>query len=252
MLMRENLLQFAVLSEKGKILAIKEYRTKSDMDFAEFFDAVYGQDYFLKEEYAGVEVVNGTLEFSLIPTQYFQPKMVQEFAGALIKDNFDVDHVAFRSVDSAGATAVYTVPFPLKQKCDFYFDAPEFIPFCQPAINMASQLAKNHPDMVLVNIFDKQFVITGMKNGKLHLCNAYDFIGVTDIVYFTQLVLEILKVDANVCKIFVVGEFEEDSELIRQLKKYIGSVQIPVNALMDGFETQSEKLPIWKYAYLTY
>ncbi|MEM7039511.1 MAG: hypothetical protein AAF570_21230, partial [Bacteroidota bacterium] len=64
--------------------------------------------------------------------------------------------------------------------------------------------------------------------------------------------LEILKLDALTSKIFVVGEFEAESELIRQLRKFVGTAEIPVNELLDHFETRSEKLPVWKYAYLAY
>lgn len=250
--MRANMLHYAVLSPENKILAVKEYRSKKPMDFAEFFDAVYAQDYFLKEDYAQVQVVNGTLEFSLIPTKHFHPQRMADFAGALLKDEFDTDHLQHRDMPGIGATAIYAVPAGLKQKCDHYFQEPEYVPFCLPAIQMASSLSKRFPDIVVVNVFDKKFVVTGMKQGKLHLCNAYDFGGVTDIVYFVQLVLEIIKLQADSARIFVVGEFEKDSELIQKLQKYIPSLEIPSEAFLDRFETRSEKLPNWKYAYLTF
>lgn len=250
--MREGLLQYAVVSETHKILAAKEYRTKKKMDFATFFDAVFEQDYFLKEDYSSVRVINGNLEFSLIPTQFFEPKQVKEFAGALIKDNFEVDHLEYRSMDEGGATAIFTVPFPLKQKCDFYLESPEYVPFCLHSINMCYRLAAKHPNLLLVNIFEGEFVITGMTDGKLSICNSYPYSSGTDIVYFVQVVIEMLKMDPSKTKMMLTGEFEAESELIRQMKKFIPTIEIPAGKLMDSFDTRSEKLPTWRYAYLTF
>ncbi|MEM0995794.1 MAG: DUF3822 family protein [Bacteroidota bacterium] len=252
LLMRPNLLQYAVLSEAGKILAAKEYRSKIDLDYSDFFDAVYAQDYFLKEDYASIRVINGTLEFSLIPTRLFQPKQVKEFAGALIKESFEVDHLDYRNMDAGHATAIFTVPFPVKQKCDFYLEAPEYVPFCLPAINLAVALADTYPDLILVHIFAGEFVLTGLKAGNLHICNAYNYVGVTDIVYFVQLVMDTLKQDPKSTQVLAIGEFELESELLRQLRKYIPGIEVPQKALTDCFVTRSEKLPTWRYAYLTY
>jgi hypothetical protein len=252
LLMRPNMLQYAVLSADNKILAAKEYRSKRDMDYPDFFDAVYAQDYFLKEDYASVRVINGTLEFSLIPTRLFQPKQVREFAGALIKKSFEVDHLDYRNMDEGQATAIFTVPFPVKQKCDFYLEEPEYVPFCLQAINMAYDLGQENPELLVINIFENEFVLTGLKGGQLQICNAYQYVGVTDIVYFVQLVMDTLKQDPKTTKVMAIGEFELDSELMRQLRKYIPGIDVPQKALMDCFETRSEKLPTWRYAYLTY
>lgn len=250
--MRPGMMQYAVLSESDKILAAKEYRTKKEMGYADFFDAVYAQDYFLKEDFSSVRVINGTLDFSLIPTSRFRPKQVKEFAGALIRESEKVDHLDYRNMDVGEATAIFMVPFPVKQKCDFYLDEPEYVPFCLPAINMAVSMAEDYKELVSVNIFEGEFVVTAVKEGQLHLCNTYEYTGVTDIVYFVQLVMEILKMDPRSCKVLALGDFEMDSELIRQMRKFIPGMDVPQKALMDTFETQSEKLPTWRYGYLTF
>lgn len=252
LLVREHLLQYAVLSPESRIIAVKEYRTDSDMGQAEFLEAVYQQDYFLKEDYQSVQVINGTLGFSLIPTRYFQPSRVKEFAGALIKDQFDADHLEYCSVDRAGATAVYAIPFSIKQKCDFYFQEPDYIPSCEPLINMASFLSETYPDQLLLTLFDNQFVLTGMKGGKLCLCNAYDYQTATDIVYFTQLVTQTLGFQDQRIALLVNGDVEAESPLYEELREFMPGLVIPQAHLMDRFETQSEKLPHGKYAYLSF
>lgn len=249
---RPGLLMYAVLSEHDRILAIKEYRSKVPMDFPEFFDAIHSQDYFLKEDYRSVEVVNCSLEFSIIPTVYFKPQQVNELGGALLKENPDLDHLEYRDIAHSGATVIYTVSFPMKQKCDHYFHDLQYQPFCQLMVNMGMEMVSQHPSLMLLHTFDKQFVITAFKDGQLQLCNAYDFEGVPDLVYFVQLVLEILKMEIQTTRILLSGEFEEDSELLRQLKKYVPSAEIPRKEFQERFETKSEKLPAWKYAFLSW
>lgn len=249
---RPDLLLYAVLSENNKLLAVKEYRSKVPMAFPELFDLVYAQDYFLKEEYRSVEMVNSSLEFSLIPTVFFKPQQVRELAGALIKENADLDHLEYRDMEHSGATAIYTVPFPMKQKCDHFFAELQYQPFCYLMVNMGLEMVSQHPNLLLLHIFEKQFVITAFKEGVLQLCNAYDYEGVTDMVYFLQLVMEILKIETASTKILLSGEFEEDSEIYRQLKKFVPVAEIPKKEFQDRFETKGDKLPVWKYAFLSW
>lgn len=249
---REDLLMYAVLGENDTIFAIKEYRSKKKMEFADFFDAIYAQDYFLKEDFAGIEIVNCSLEFSLIPTAFFKPQQVHDFAGALIKDDYSMDHVDYLALETAGATAIYTVPFPMKQKCDYYFPDCTYQPICKLMIDMTLDMAKVYPDVVLLHIFDRQFVITACRGGKLQLCNAYDYAEVTDMVYFMQLVMEIVKLEADKTPILLSGEFEDDSELVNKFKQYVPAANIPKYSFQDRFDTKSDKLPSWKYAFMTW
>ncbi len=249
---RPDLLLYAVLSEENKLLAVKEYRSKVPMSFPEIFDQVYAQDYFLKEDYRAVEMVNSSLEFSLIPTVFFKPQQVRELAGTLIKENADLDHLEYRDMEHSGATAIYTVPFPMKQKCDHFFPDLQYQPFCYLMVNMGLEMVAQHPNLLLLHIFEKQFVITAFKDGILQLCNAYDYEGVTDMVYFLQLVMEILKYETTGTKVLLSGEFEEDSEIFRQLKKFVPVAEIPKKEFQDRFETKGDKLPVWKYAFLSW
>ncbi|MBL0018089.1 MAG: DUF3822 family protein [Bacteroidetes bacterium] len=249
---RPDLLLYAVLSEENKLLAVKEYRSKVPMSFPEIFDQVYAQDYFLKEDYRAVEMVNSSLEFSLIPTVFFKPQQVRELAGALIKENADLDHLEYRDMEHSGATAIYTVPFPMKQKCDHFFPDLQYQPFCYLMVNMGLEMVAQHPNLLLLHIFERQFVITAFKDGLLQLCNAYDYEGVTDMVYFLQLVMEILKYETTGTKVLLSGEFEEDSEIFRQLKKFVPVAEIPKKEFQDRFETKGDKLPVWKYAFLSW
>lgn len=252
LVLRPGLLTYAVLSETGQILAVKEFRSKSPMDFPAFFDAIYAQDYFLKEEYKAVEIVDSSLEFSLIPTAFFKPQQVREFAGALIREDVDVDHLAFIDMAASGTTAIYTVPFHVKQKCDSSFQSPDYHPLCELLITMAEDLSRQHPQLLLVHVFERQFVVTAMKDGRLQLCNAYTYESAADMVYFTQLVMEILKMETDRTRILISGEFEEDSELLRQLRKYIPTGEVPKRESADRFETKGDKLPAWKYAYMSW
>jgi Protein of unknown function (DUF3822) len=249
---RPGLLLYAVLSEDNRILAVKEYRAKSAMDFADFFDAIHAQDYFLKEEYDRVEFVNSNLEFSLIPTVFFKPQQVRELAGALIKEDSEGDHLAYADLVDSGATAIYTVSHPMKQKCDDFFHDLTHLPFCQPMVSLGLDMVQHHPQLLILHVFDRQFVITAFKEGKLQLCNAYDFETVTDMVYFLQLVMEILKLDAESTRILLSCDFEEDSELLRQLHKFVPTAEIPKKEFSERFETKGDKLPVWKYAFLSW
>lgn len=243
---------YTVLTADSKILAVNEYHTHNPLPFDEFFEAVYKKDYFLKEDYAAVEVVNGTLSFSLIPSQMFAPARIAEFAGALIKEKVDADHLAYREMDLAQATAIFSIPNQVKKKCDFYFKSPEYIPSCQPIMNMADFLAEEGGNLLLLTIFPNQFVITGIKQGKLSLCNSYDYKSVTDMVYFTQLVMDILEITDEPCPIMVQGDIDLKSDFYAEFQKYLPQHHVPGGLLQERFVTHGGILPYHKYAYLTF
>lgn len=249
----KDLLAYAILSREDKILAVKEYRSRTnDLEVQDFFDAVREQDYFLKEEFSEVRIIAGIPEFSLIPGRYFRPEQMKMFAEAGMKDSFDLEHLSYRPLGHADAVAVFTIPFPLKRKCDFYFEDPEYLPICHPAVHMGVQLSEGSRNLILVNVIDQHVVITAIRDRRLQLCNSYPYDGPTDIVYFIQLVQDIMKLNGEACKVFITGNFETDSELIRQLRNYIPEMEVPGSELQETFDTLSDKLPTWKYAFMTY
>ena len=175
-LVRDQLLVYVVLDQDNQILATREYHASSPLETADFIDAVKEEDYFLKEDYGAKQVVSGTLAFSLIPNQFFVSGRVKEFAGALVRDTAtpgeEPDHLEYLKMDKTGATAIFTVPNNLKEKCDDLLDDPDYIPSCQSMIRMAADLVQPGKDLLLTTIFSNQFVITGMKQGRLMLWSA--------------------------------------------------------------------------------
>jgi Protein of unknown function (DUF3822) len=227
LLLRENLAQYAVVSEQGKIMAVKEYRSKVPLDFADFFDAFCLQDGFVKEQYASTSVLYGDPVFSLVPTSMFEEAQLAALAEATLGPGLDLAHIDHHDLPAVGATAVFALPFAVKQKCDHHLRKPTYLSASHHTIQMAASLAKAQPDLLLLTILGQRFVLTVFKGGKLHLCNAYAYTGITDIVYFTQLAVETTKLELGRAALYVQGEFEKDSELLRQLTKFIPALRIP-------------------------
>lgn len=249
---QRDLIIYSILSEEGKILAVKEYRTKAPQEIQDFLENVLAADSFLKQEYSSVRIIQGEMEFSLVPEQFFDKERKGQFAQALLRQEFDMDSVSYSRLTRDEAVAVFTVPYALRNKCDHHFRNPEYIPFCQPAIQMGYDLPAGNGDLLLLSIFEDRFVITGIRNNRLQICNAYDYASVTDIVYFTQLVIEVIKLQGNQFPIYLTGEFEQDSNLVQQLRKYIPDLKVPLENFKKSFDTESDKLPTWKYAFMTY
>jgi len=246
------MVQYVLLSEKGKIAAIREYRSKSPMEFESFFDAFMDTDYFVREQFASTEVMVGVPAFSLIPNGHFDESRLKAFAAATLKAELGEDDLLHRELPTVGAAAIFSIPSSVKRKCDASFNGAVYMPMCNPAVNMALDLAKEKPDLILIYIFGNQFILTAIQEGKLHLCNAYSYNGVTDIVYFVQLVMEVVKADPSKTSILISGEFERDSELMRQSLKLIPQIRIPEQPLQNRFTSHTESLPHWRYAFLSY
>lgn len=249
----KGLLIYSVLSEQGKILLVKEYRSQEAMEITDFFSKIFEKDYFLKEDFAEVKIITASPEFSLVPRKFFAVGKVDSFASRLFSQEFGGDNLAWKDIVGSNATAVYTLPNPLKKELELHYKDPEYAPYCQPAIGMGYELSNENRNLILVHFFADFFVITGIREGSLQICNAYQYQSVSDIVYFVQLVQDLLKLEeGRFCEIFLAGEFESESELIRQLRKFIPHLRIPGEDLLHIFDTREETVPTWKYAFLTY
>ena len=248
----ENRLIYSILNDTHKILALKEYRSKTPVESAELLEEAYNQDQFLKGEFARTKVIYGARDFSLIPKPHFSEKQTRAFVNAMVKENLELDHVTYSDVGFEDAVAVYTIPFPVKRKCDHYFRRPEYFPYCQIAVGMSYDLKEDDGNLIVISVFENHVMITAIKQNKLMVCNTFEYREVTDIVYFVQLIAEVANFKEQSFDIFFTGEFELDSELMRGLKKYIPGMRVPSQELKSSFETQSDKLPTWKYAFMAY
>ena len=250
--LKEGFLVYSILSDEGKILAVKEYRTQLPLQSDEFLEAVVNHDEFLKKEFKDVRIICGVTEFSLVPESLFNRGAAADFARILVNDDVNSNHVDFEHLIPGDAIAVYTIPKLLKEKFENLFKAPRFQPFCKQAIGMTFALAGETPNVLLLNIFEKQFSISAIKNGRLNFCNSFEYAEPADIVYFVQLVIEVMDLGGAPVEILMAGEFELESKLFNDLRRYIPGVRVPGDALINSFDTQSEKLPAWKYAFMTY
>lgn len=220
-----------------------------------FLNEVKEQDYFLKEDYGVSQVVSGTLAFSLIPNQFFVSERVKEFAGTLVRETTDPDkspdHLEYLRMDKAGATAIFTVSGNLKKECDDWFEGPEYIPSCEPLIKMAVGLTDYGKDLLITTLFSNQFVVTGMKNGRLMLCNSYEYRSAADLVYFIQLISDILEL-GNTANILVNGDIDPGDGLFTQLKEMVPRVEIPVEFFQSRFDSPVDGFPFHRFAFLSF
>ena len=222
------------------------------METPDFLDTVLSSDQFLKQDFAKVKIIVGAETFSLVPKPFFGGGDSRKWVQSLIREDLLLDHVDFHSIGRDDAMAVYTVPLAIKQKFDFYFKDPEYLPFCGSAVEMSYSLSSDQPNLILLNILGNSVVMTAIRGNKLQLCNTYDCREAADIVYFVQLVAEVTGLKDSSFGLFVTGEFEMESELLRQLRKYIPVLKIPSSELRQTFDVKSDKLPSWKYAFMTY
>jgi hypothetical protein len=241
---------YAILSPKGQIAAVKEYRSKSPLSIQDMLGAALEQDTFLKQRFAKVRVLVGIQEFTLVPAAHFDRNQVKRIATALLKDRIDLDEVGSHELPRQGAHVVHTYPLALAQKLRIHFPEAKVEPACVSLIGLAEKLSLPGHDTLLLHVLDHEAVLVGLKGGQLALCNSYPWHTPTDLLYFGQLAFDLMSTEPPLCNLFLTGAFETGSDLDRTVRQHLPTIAIPSDPLKPLFEVQGDKLPLWKYAYL--
>lgn len=79
---------------------------------------------------------------------------------------------------------------------------------------------------IFINIYDENFDLLILEEGKLKYCNNFIYKSDEDLVYYTIFVIEQLNINADKLDIRLSGSISDKSAILKLLKKYIRSVEL--------------------------
>lgn len=173
--------------------AVVVYTTGSNPEFQEFKLNVNSA--FFKEEvkdFIREQTKNGNPSaiywyspiFTLLPQSVFKMHDI----GSYLNLNFGTTHpddtASFDMLHAHNAVIAYSLPKWVKELKETYFP---LVPLKHQAGQLLARSRGQHADFVAITIYESSFVLTVLKNGKLVICNSFEYQNEADLIYFLLL-----------------------------------------------------------------
>lgn len=244
-LLRMDSLVYAISSQDGKILVLKQYEIPANIKdvaaLSKQFQAIFNTDELLKFLYRKCHIALGDNLVALVPERLFQPKQAHTFLGELTTLPAD-SVVDFNELAALKTMVVYQQPTPLHKMLKATQPSSKIFHRTTPfLIGCAKKTMKNQGKIVFANFQKTTFEICLFDNEQLYFYNNFEFQTAADCLYFVLLVFEQFNLDPNEVLLSLSGQILEESEIYKTLFRYIKNLafttpteDIQVNAIFKN------------------
>lgn len=218
-------LVYAVSSQEGKILVLKQYEIeKADQSIdvlAKSFQSIFEKDELLKFLYRKCHIAFGNNLVTLVPERLFDSKKTTTYLNEVA--NLDkTSNVDFNELTALKTMVVYEQQSSFQKIVKAAQPSSRIFhrttPFLVGCVKKAAS-AKNK--VVYANFQLNNLEICLFNNNQLHFYNNFEYQSAADCLYYVLLVFEQFNLDANVVKLQLSGQILENSEIYKSIYRYV-------------------------------
>ena len=236
-----------------QVLLIKEYVFASDLpleDVSEVYGEINYWDENLRHTYAKTKLMYATPRFTLVPDSLFIPEKAEMMIDALYMPNPVPETIKISRIRNCDIWCISAIPALLYNALKSHQPVAEWFhpatPICE---RMVSEKFTGGITQLIINKNQSFFELYIIENGQLTLFNQYTSCNKNDIAYYVVNTIEQLNLDTDKINVRLLGHFEQRSDYLQLLKKYITHVSIEKNpSLFHG--QVIDKAPVHRYLNL--
>ena len=143
--------------------------------------------------------------FTLLPQSVFKLNDVSSYLHLNFGSTKTDEVATFDMLHLQNAVIAYSLPRWIKDIKDTYFP---LIPLKHQAGQLITRTRGQYSDFISVIIYDSSFVLTLLKNGKLTICNSFEYQNETDLIYY--LLLHIQKHELSISTKIVIHNYQSN------------------------------------------
>ena len=184
----------------------------------------FSQNKELNDTFNEVAIIYATSLYSLVPSTLFDSSKASEY----LKFNSKIlanDFIAFDTLENHNITTVY---IPFININNYLFDRfGDFSYYHASTLLIEQLLNKEKPyalPKVYINVTNNIFDFIAVKNGKLIICNSYEFTTPEDFIYYILFCLEQLKMNPDTVDLYISGSIEKEEDTYKILYHYIRNI----------------------------
>lgn len=191
----------------------------------ELFENYFNSSGFATLKYKNVSLILFSEFFTLVPQALFDEQAASHFLK--LNCNVDFEHNIYaKQINSIESYVVFAVPALLIKGLEQRFGDVKIMHQVESLlIENMSQFKNSNEKVLIAHIQNGHFELMVIANHKMIYFNSFKFVSTEDVVYYTLLVCETLKLNPEEIPLKVCGEIEKKSAIYALLYKYIRHIE---------------------------
>lgn len=245
LLLRQDGFSISIIHiSSGKILRLASFVFNSNIsklnnpaewpaNGTEYSKLLFSSEFFLKK-YGQVYVAADSFKFTTAPYNFLQLDKTSEIISASHEMRTDEDSF-IEPVFDLGPAIATVLPKYVSDLCEKAF--PNSILRSAPAVFIKGVIRQNSQlitRQVFINMHHDYFEIAAIQGLRLQYLNAFKYSAPSDVLYYVVFILEQLGLVPSEQDIVLMGNIDQDSLVVNELKMFCASVQFARNP--EGME----------------
>lgn len=241
---------YAVVDNQLKTQAYQHYVLEQDaqggVDWTTFLSDFKSPRDILTRNYRAVRAMVVAPVFTLVPAQWYRAEERQTYlqhltpAGSNASIHTDV-------IPGYPINVVFEIPQPCQHWLNQIQPEAEYV-HCVSALVPLLRSRMETPHNVAAYFLSNRIFVFYFHEGQLIFCNSFTYATPQDALYFLMLVFDQFRLGTEYTPLWICGQYSQQSELHRQIKRYIKSLQYV--HLPTGFRTGSKLNAVPEHYYV--
>lgn len=241
---------YAVVDNQLKIQAYQHHvldrNAQGQLDWAAFLNNLSAPREMLTRNYRAVRAMVVAPTFTLVPSQWYRTEERSTYLQHLTTpDSNALVHTDV--IPGYPVNAVYEVPKVCQEWLNGIQPEAEYI-HCVSALAPLLRSRLETPHNIAAYFMPNRVFIFYFHEGQLIFCNSFSYQTPRDALYFLLLVFDQFRLGTEYTPLWICGHYSEQSELHRQIKRYIKSLHYV--KLPTGFRTGTKLSAIPEHLYV--
>lgn len=206
---------------RNQYIAIKYQQFENPgLDIFENFQNAVKDDVYLNKHYKTVNFYLVNSKYTLVPTEFFDKKHLQEYFKYNQTLNSD-EEIHFTNVKAANLYNVFAYPSVLTSFLVNHFPEVRLfhstLPFTEYLLNL-NENSNSTMENIGVNFYNSSFDILVMKNQEILLLNNFNFDSEEDAIFYILNIISKLSLDRTSIELILQGNISKQSKIYSYLK----------------------------------
>lgn len=248
-ILRNQVVSLVQINAHHRMLGCKELINGEALATSLFLRFVFEKEPLLQLAEANIEVISNSRLFTLIPSAFAQPPFIGKYASVLLDDAVFEDEWYTDPIPELEAESLFVSPPFVRHILDEYLSSYTLKHVSAPLVRLGQQLMKWEASHLWVYIWEGLALVGVCKEGRILMCNAYEYQVPSGLMYFIQSLLTYWNLDIYTLPVYLLGDLENDPAMYTYLSSRLPGLREP--AILKAYLPESpDETMYFRYGFL--